>query len=96
MSWFKLNDGLNTLKGQILTNVSNVVHDVFTDAILDDSNQPRADDDADADAATSVEPSAAGNTSTLANVSDIEMMEAANRKIEELSSACANQDIEVV
>lgn len=38
MSWFNklnVNDSLNTIKGQ-LSNVSNVVHDVFTDDTTDD------------------------------------------------------------
>lgn len=42
MAWFKLNDSLNTLKGQI-TNVSNVVQEVFSEAIIDeDSVEPVA------------------------------------------------------
>lgn len=35
MAWFKLNDSLNTLKGQI-SNVSNVVQEVFSEAIIDE------------------------------------------------------------
>lgn len=37
MSWFNINvnESLNTLKGQI-SNVSNVMHDVFTEGILDE------------------------------------------------------------
>lgn len=40
MSWFKLNvnDSLNTIKGQI-SNVSNVVHDVFTEGIIEDTKE---------------------------------------------------------
>ena len=40
MSWFKLNvnDSLNTLKGQI-SNVSNVVQEVFTEGILDANDE---------------------------------------------------------
>lgn len=74
MSWFKLNvnDSLNSLKGQI-SNVSNVVHDVFTEGILDD---PNANDDA-------------------TGMDEVEMMEAANRKIEELGSMCTARDSEV-
>lgn len=34
MAWFKLNDSLNTLKGQI----SNVVQEVFTEDIVEDEN----------------------------------------------------------
>lgn len=42
MAWFKLNDSLNTLKGQI-SNVSNVVQEVFSEAIIDeDSAEPVA------------------------------------------------------
>lgn len=90
MSWFKLNvnDSLNSLKGQI-TNVSNVVHDVFTEGILDDANANVTEnaDDADDGSPRSV--------ATADDVSDVEMMEAANRKIEELSSLCTVQDSEV-
>lgn len=42
MAWFKLNDSFNTLKGQI-SNVSNVVQEVFSEAIVDeDSIEPVA------------------------------------------------------
>lgn len=78
MSWFNLNvnDSLNTLKGQI-SNVSNAVHDVFTEGILDETN-------------ANVE------TETITSeVTDVEMLEAANRKIEELSTLCTSQDNEV-
>lgn len=37
MAWFKLNDSLNTLKGQI-SNVSNVVQEVFSEAIIDEDH----------------------------------------------------------
>ncbi|XP_037028086.1 putative leucine-rich repeat-containing protein DDB_G0290503 isoform X2 [Bradysia coprophila] len=37
MAWFKLNDSLNTLKGQI-SNVSNVVQEVFSEAIIDENS----------------------------------------------------------
>ncbi|KAJ6638473.1 Thyroid receptor-interacting protein 11 [Pseudolycoriella hygida] len=37
MAWFKLNDSLNTLKGQI-SNVSNAVQEVFTEAIIDEDS----------------------------------------------------------
>lgn len=37
MAWFKLNDSFNTLKGQI-SNVSNVVQEVFSEAIIDEAS----------------------------------------------------------
>lgn len=40
MSWFNINvnESLNTLKGQI-SNVSNVMHDVFTEGILEEHTE---------------------------------------------------------
>lgn len=78
MSWFKLNvnDSLNSIKGQI-SNVSNVVHDVFTEGILDEKEgevaaSSREDDE-----------------------SLLTALEAANSKIDELSTLCQNKDDEV-
>lgn len=81
MSWFKninVNDSLNSLKGQI-SNVSNVMHDVFTEGILEESNsggessanQPTSDDDI------------------------LVGLEEANKKIDELNSLCETKDNEV-
>lgn len=80
MSWFNLNvnESLNTLKGQI-TNVSNVVQEVFTEGILEE------------DTGTSAE----NNDSTQINDEVVLGLESANRKIDELSTLCDAKDNEV-
>lgn len=78
MSWFNLNvnESLNTLKGQ-LSNVSNAVHDVLTEGILEESDS-------------------ASPKSDVCNESDVLIgLEAANRKIDELSDLCGSKDNEV-
>lgn len=67
--------------------MSNAVHDVFNEGILDEENA-NVNADADEDATRAL-PLAS------VDVNDVEMMEAANRKIEELSSVCTAQDSEV-
>lgn len=48
MSWFKLNDSLNTLKGQI-SNVTNVVQEAFQEGIVNNNedNNDGVDDNVD-------------------------------------------------
>lgn len=81
MSWFNINvnESLNTLKGQI-SNVSNVVHDVFTEGILEEPN-----------ATTSTDSTA----KTISDDEILIGLEEANRKIDELNSICETKDNEV-
>ncbi|XP_055297343.1 uncharacterized protein LOC129565953 isoform X2 [Sitodiplosis mosellana] len=81
MSWFNINvnDSLNSLKGQI-SNVSNVVHDVFTEGILEEEPIPK----------NASEPSkATGDDEILIG------LEEANKKIDELNSLCETKDNEI-
>lgn len=81
MSWFNINvnESLNSLKGQI-SNVSNVVHDVFTEGILEEPN-----------ATTSTDSTA----KTISDDEILIGLEEANRKIDELNSICETKDNEV-
>lgn len=81
MSWFNINvnESLNSLKGQI-SNVSNVVHDVFTEGILEESTTD------------SLAPGAIKATS---DDEVLIGLEEANKKIDELSSVCETKDNEV-
>lgn len=44
MSWFKLNDSLNTLKGQI-SNVTSVVQEAFQEGIVNNDDNNDGDDE---------------------------------------------------
>lgn len=82
MSWFNINvnDSLNSLKGQI-TNVSNVMHDVFTEGISEESTPPE---------------NAGELSSTVTSDNEILIgLEEANKKIDELNSLCETKDNEV-
>lgn len=81
MSWFNINvnDSLNSLKGQI-SNVSNVMHDVFTEGILEE--EPKTNAVSETSKATSDDEILIG-------------LEEANKKIDELSSLCETKDNEV-
>lgn len=81
MSWFNINvnDSLNSLKGQI-SNVSHVMHDVFTEGILEEESATRN----------------AGESSKLSADDEILIgLEEANKKIDELNSLCETKDNEV-
>lgn len=82
MSWFNINvnESLTTLKGQI-SNVSNVVHDVFTEGILEEPTTTNT----------------IGDTTTKATSDDEILigLEEANKKIDELSAQCETKDNEV-
>lgn len=88
MSWFNLNvnESLNTLKGQI-SNVSHVVQGVLTEGILED----------DADGVVNEQRSDGGNGSHSGNSDDSILLglEAANKRIDDLSLLCENKDEEV-
>lgn len=88
MSWFNLNvnESLNTLKGQI-SNVSHVVQGVLTEGILEDGtdgvvNEQRSDDSNDGHSGNSDDSILLG-------------LEAANKRIDDLSLLCGNKDEEV-
>lgn len=80
MSWFNLNvnESLNTLKGQI-SNVSNVVHDVFTEGILEEPTPSSSGESS----------KAIGDDEILIG------LEEANKKIDELNTQCEAKDNEV-
>lgn len=81
MSWFNINvnDSLNSLKGQI-SNVSNVMHDVFTEGILEEESTSKN----------------AGESSKAAGDDEILIgLEEANKRIDELNSLCETKDNEV-
>lgn len=81
MSWFNINvnDSLNSIKGQI-SNVSNVMHDVFTEGILEEEPIPNQ----------------TGETSKATSDDEILIgLEEANKKIDELNSLCETKDNEV-
>lgn len=80
MSWFNLNvnESLNTLKGQI-SNVSNVVHDVFTEGILEEPEQN----------------SASASSKATSDDAILIGLEEANKKIDELNIQCETKDNEV-
>lgn len=81
MSWFNINvnESLNSLKGQI-SNVSNVVHDVFTEGVLEEAE------------ATA---SAGDNGKGTYDDEILIGLEEANKKIDELNSVCEAKDNEV-
>lgn len=81
MSWFNINvnESISTLKGQI-SNVSNVVHDVFTEGILEEP--ATANTIGDTIKATSDDEILIG-------------LEEANKKIDELNAQCETKDNEV-
>lgn len=83
MSWFNINvnESLNSLKGQI-SNVSNVMHDVFTEGILEEPDQQSSD-------ITAIPSKATGDDEILLG------LEEANKKIDELNSLCETKDNEV-
>lgn len=100
MSWFNINvnESLNTLKGQI-SNVSNAMHDVFTEGILEE-HIPTTSDTSTAAAVlpATVIPSSDLTNASPAITSDDEILiglEEANKKIDELSSLCETKDKEV-
>lgn len=80
MSWFNLNvnESLSTLKGQ-LSNVSNVVQEVFTEGILDENPS------------TSSYNAKTGELDDELLLG----LETANKKIDELNSQCEYKDNEV-
>ena len=109
MSWFNINvnESLNTLKGQI-SNVSNVMHDVFTEGILEEHTPTSSETTATVDATTPSSTAAivppntvTPSTSSLNPIpitSDDEILiglEEANKKIDELNSLCETKDSEV-
>lgn len=81
MSWFNINvnESLNTLKGQI-SNVSNVVHDVFTEGVLDEAAPATSDVD---------------KSNVTCDDEILIGLEEANKKIDELNSSCEAKDNEV-
>lgn len=84
MSWFNLNvnESLNTLKGQI-SNVSHVVQGVLNEGILEDG-------------ATSVGNERTGGDNNRSDDESILLgLEAANKRIDELSLLCQDKDEEV-
>lgn len=90
MSWFNINvnESLNTLKGQI-SNVSNVVHDVFTEGILEEPSTST-------ETATAAPIKSAIDSVNLTTDDEILIgLEEANRKIDELHSQCEAKDNEV-
>lgn len=110
MSWFNINvnESLNTLKGQI-SNVSNVMHDVFTEGVLEEHTATTSETTtttakAVAAATTIVPPKTVTPSPTsspnppIPVTSDDEILiglEEANKKIDELSSLCETKDNEV-
>lgn len=86
MSWFNINvnESLNSLKGQI-SNVSNVVHDVFTESILEE--EPTGSQNA-------TQSIAELSNSTSDDVILLGLEEA-NKRIDELNSVCETKDNEV-
>lgn len=86
MSWFNLNvnESLNSIKGQI-SNVSNVMHDVFTEGILEE------------DASALAGPSGSELRPSTATTDDqlLAGLETASKKIDELNTLCDTKDIEV-
>lgn len=106
MSWFNINvnESLNSLKGQI-SNVSNVMHDVFTEGILEEHTPTTSDTPTMTTmvaAATAppvkVIPSTSSSNPNAAVTSDDEILiglEEANKKIDELNSLCETKDKEV-
>lgn len=83
MSWFNLNvnESLNTLKGQI-SNVSHAVQGVLTEGILEDSN---------ANECSGGDGSRGGNSDDTILLG----LEAANKRIDDLSMLCQDKDEEV-
>lgn len=81
MSWFNINvnESLNSLKGQI-SNVSNVMHDVFTEGVLEESN---------------TESTVPDTIKATSDDEVLIGLEEANKKIDELSSVCETKDNEV-
>lgn len=81
MSWFNLNvnESLSNLKGQ-LTNVSNVVHDVFTEGILEQN---------DSNTSPKKENTEQEEDAVLVG------LESANKKIDELNILCEAKDKKV-
>lgn len=104
MSWFNINvnESLNTLKGQI-TNVSNVMHDVFTEGILEEHPPTTSETTTIPPAAVLAPPTITPSTSSVNAMpavltSDDEILiglEEANKKIDELNSLCETKDKEV-
>lgn len=86
MSWFNLNvnESLNSLKGQI-SNVSHVVQGVLTEGILEDN----------ADGAVNVRSGDDGGRSGNSDDSILLGLEAANKRIDDLSQLCHDKDEEV-
>lgn len=84
MSWFNINvnESLTSLKGQI-SNVSNVMHDVFTEGILEEN--------------ASASNSGNNNPQSVLNSDDqlLASLETASKKIDELTSLCDTKDNEV-
>lgn len=80
MSWFNLNvnESLSTLKGQ-LSNVSNVVQEVFTEGISEENPSSSMYD----------------AKTTESDDELLIGLETANRKIDELNSQCESKDNEV-
>lgn len=104
-----MNESLNTLKGQI-SNVSNVMHDVFTEGILEEHTESTSEmptttttsTTADEAATLTVPPKAVTPSTSSPNpipmTSDDEILiglEEANKKIDELNSLCETKDNEV-
>lgn len=103
MSWFNINvnESLNTLKGQI-SNVSNVMHDVFTEGMLEEPTATTSPTATTMAAAAAVSPTTVTPSTSLtrpiAVTSDDEILiglEEANKKIDELNSLCETKDNEV-
>lgn len=86
MSWFNLNvnESLNTLKGQI-SNVSHVVQGVLTEGILEDTGDSSANEHSSGDGGRS-----GNNDDTI-----LLGLEAANKRIDDLSLLCQDKDEEV-
>lgn len=86
MSWFNLNvnESLNTLKGQI-SNVSHVVQGVLTEGILEDTGDSGANEHS----------SGGGGRSGSSDDTILLGLEAANKRIDDLSLLCQDKDEEV-
>lgn len=86
MSWFNLNvnESLNTLKGQI-SNVSHAVQGVLTEGILEDNADTNANECSGGD----------GNRGVNSDDSILLGLEAANKRIDDLSLLCQDKDEEV-
>lgn len=93
MSWFNLNvnESLNTLKGQI-SNVSHAVQGVLTEGILE---QDGAADGAGPVRSGSSSSAGDGGRSGNSDDSILLGLEAANKRIDDLSQLCQDKDEEV-